>query len=217
MSLPHASDPPSNASDSDGNLDPPSHWFLTIKPTRSNTTTTLPPTAPSSSPFSTTPGTYIFLPYCYKPRTLSHLRRFQPPSDPYTITDYVLNAWFCDSTCPLSHLTLRPFVGPTLREFLGSVGGGVVPSWFVWHVFLELIYAVEFCYWGGVIHGAVCAENVVIEAFPRPWQSLTLSYERERESPLPSEESHHPKLILTNFSESSVVDLAAAKARGETV
>ncbi|KAH7062940.1 hypothetical protein BKA63DRAFT_189377 [Paraphoma chrysanthemicola] len=71
-----------------------------------------------------------------------------------------------------SFLCFPPTFGPSLRS-LGEVVSAkqsaqfYLPSWFIGHVFLHLLTALEILGADGVVHGAITADNVVVNVYPR--------------------------------------------------
>ncbi|KAJ4292096.1 hypothetical protein N0V90_009995 [Kalmusia sp. IMI 367209] len=87
-----------------------------------------------------------------------------------------------------SWLCLRPVFSKTLEEF-GQACSGVsnasrVPTYFVWHIFLGLLSALEFVHGAGITHGDIHRTNVILNCYaPRSKQHFR----------------DYPTVVLTGF------------------
>ncbi|KNG52187.1 ser thr protein phosphatase superfamily protein [Stemphylium lycopersici] len=66
-----------------------------------------------------------------------------------------------------SYMVQRPIFGPTLAEFGARSNGQGVLAWFVGHICVGLIDALEFLHENaGTVHGRIAAENVMLNLYP---------------------------------------------------
>ncbi|KAL5388156.1 hypothetical protein DPSP01_003146 [Paraphaeosphaeria sporulosa] len=97
----------------------------------------------------------------------------------------------CYSIPTASWLCLRPIFGKSLEAFgQACLDTNRIPTYFVWHIFIRLLSAVEFVHAAGIAHGDLSSANVMLRC------SLPDSPERE-----------WPDVVLTGFEVEVDMDL----------
>ncbi|KAH6872570.1 hypothetical protein BKA58DRAFT_148254 [Alternaria rosae] len=114
------------------------------------------------------------------------------------VGSYVLRAEYSDSPFT-SYICLRPIFGPILAQF-GEASNkddqGGIPSWFVSHIFMGLIDAVDFLHEEGLVHGRIEASNIMLNLYP------TVMHHRYR---------GYPDILLIDFSATGPSDKDAVE------
>ncbi|KAH7071029.1 hypothetical protein FB567DRAFT_633728 [Paraphoma chrysanthemicola] len=105
---------------------------------------------------------------------------FSPAVVRAQFTSSASNAWVCFS----------PTFGPSLRSLGEAVSAEqstqfYLPSWFIGHIFHHLLAALELLSAEGIVHGAIDANTVVVNIYPRYFSWRYRGY---------------PDILLTNFS-----------------
>ncbi|CAI6337663.1 unnamed protein product [Periconia digitata] len=80
-----------------------------------------------------------------------------------------------------SWLCLRPQFGRPLNQFVGWCGQGMLPTWFIWHVFLSLLEALGIAHKKGIANNNVGLDNMALNMYPlhgpnvfREWPDVVL-------------------------------------------
>ncbi|RYN36059.1 hypothetical protein AA0119_g5000 [Alternaria tenuissima] len=83
------------------------------------------------------------------------------------VGSHVLRAQFTASTAT-SFVCLRPVFGPTLAQFgeASNKNQGRIPGWFVGHICVALVDAVDFLHDEGIVHAKIEASNIMFNLYP---------------------------------------------------
>ncbi|CAN9131100.1 unnamed protein product [Alternaria alternata] len=83
------------------------------------------------------------------------------------VGSHVLRAQFTASTAT-SFVRLRPVFGPTLAQFgeASNKNQGRIPGWFVGHICVALVDAVDFLHDEGIVHAKIEASNIMFNLYP---------------------------------------------------
>lgn len=104
------------------------------------------------------------------------------------VTSIAASSWLC----------LRPIFGRNLQDFgvlCSDIAG--IPSYFCWHIFLDMVEAVEYIHGAGVAHNDICASNIMID----PNHPLNEHHFHE-----------YPNVVLIDFDKASVISREKAKS-----